>query len=171
MAELSQKIPLLKASELFEGLSSSDCEDIVSNAHARDYICRRVLFFAGDPIKEVLLLTEGWVMLTQVTADGTKVILRLCVPGEVVSSPALVQASTHSSTAIVLQACRLLVWDAATFEATLERFPVLLRNAQSILGRRLAELQEQFCEVSASSELSPRVVSLGVTQNRPMKVI
>jgi CRP-like cAMP-binding protein len=156
---MTQKIRLVNASELFEGLSSSVCEDIVSNALPRDYISRQVMFFAGDPIKEVLLLTEGRAMLTQVCVDGTGVILRLCGPGEVVSPLALVQLSTHSSTAVALHACRLLVWDAATFESTLQRFPILRRNAQSILGRRLAELQKRLCEVSTSNVPSPRAIS------------
>jgi CRP-like cAMP-binding protein len=159
VAEMSQKIRLVKASELFEGLSTSVCEDIVSNAFSRDYICRRVMFFEGDPIKEVLLLIEGQAKLTQVSSDGAEVLLRLCVPGQVVSPPALVQLSTHSSTAVALHPCRVLVWDAAAFETTQERFPVLRRNAQSILGRRLAELQKRLYEVSTAKVLSPRAVS------------
>lgn len=149
MAGISQKIRLVKTFELFVGLSSSVCEDIVSNAYPRDYGRRQVMFFAGDPIKEVLLLTEGRAKLAQVSGDGTEVILRLCARGEVVSAPALVQGNTHSSTAVALRASKLLVWDVATFEATLDRFPALLRNIQNILGRRLAELQKRFCEVSA----------------------
>jgi CRP-like cAMP-binding protein len=151
VAEMSQKIRLLKTSELFEGLSSSVCEDIVSNAYPRDCLCREVMFFAGDPIKEVLLLTEGQAKLTQVSADGTEIILRLCVPCEVVAPLALVHGRTHRSTAVALQACKLLVWGAATFEATLDRFPVLRRHAQIILVRRIAELQKRLCEVSTSN--------------------
>jgi CRP-like cAMP-binding protein len=147
VAEMSQKIRLLKTSELFEGLSSSVCEDIVSNAYPRDCMCSEVMFFAGDPIKEVLLLTEGRAKLTQVSADGTEIILRLCVPCEVVAPLALVQGRTHRSTAVALQACKLLVWGAATFEATLDRYPFLLRNVQSILERRLTELQRRLYEV------------------------
>jgi CRP-like cAMP-binding protein len=148
---MSHPAPPVKESELFDGLSSSDCEDIVSKAHPRSFLCGQVMFRAGDPIEEVWLLTEGRAKLTQVRAPGTEVLLRFCVPYEVVYPPALVQLSTHTSTAVALHTCRLLVWDAANFKTTLERFPLLKRNTQIILCRRIAELQKRLCEMSTSN--------------------
>jgi len=163
MPETGRTIPMGETSELFEGLCSSVCEGIISTARLRDYTCSEVMFFAGDPIRGVLLLTEGLVKLTQVGEDGTEVIYRFCVPGEVVSCTALVLGGTHRSTAVALRACKVLAWDAKTFEAALEQFPVLRRKVQSILGRRLFELEKSIYEVStqmSSPRLARRLIHL-----------
>jgi len=68
----------------------------------------------------------------------------------------LVPGSKHSATAQALQDCEVLVWSAVTFEAALERFPVLQRNAERIIQRRLKELESRFCEV-ATELASPRL--------------
>src|SRR6267143_6271255 len=156
MAEMSQQSPLFETSELFVDLPSSVCTDIVSMARPRDYMGSQVMFFAGDPIKETLLLTDGRAKITQLGESGTEVILRLNLPGEVIGELGLVPASRHSSTAQALQACKVLVWGAATFEAALDRFPILRRNAKRILQHRLEELENRYCEVSAQLA-SPRL--------------
>ena len=156
MIETTQQSPLLEMSELFADLPSSVCTDIVSMARLRDYACRQVIFFAGDPIKETLLLTDGRAKIMQLGECGTEVILRFTVPGEVIGELGLASGGTHSSTAQALQACKVLVWSAATFEAALERFPTLQRNAERIIQRRLEELESRFCEV-ATELASPRL--------------
>ncbi len=78
------------------------------------------------------------------------------VPGEVISELALVSGSKQSSTAQAIQDCKVLAWDSATFEAAIERFPVLRCNAKSILEQRLQELERRFCEVSTET-VSPRL--------------
>jgi CRP-like cAMP-binding protein len=156
MVETIEKSPLVEMSELFADLPSSVSTDIVSMARHRDYACRQVLFFAGDPIMETLLLTDGRAKIIQLGEGGTEVILRFSVPGEVIGELGLVPGGTHSSTAQALQSCKVLVWSAATFEAALERFPVLQRNAERIIQRRLEELESRFCEV-ATELASPRL--------------
>ena len=156
MAETIEKSPFLEMSELFADLPSAVCTEIIATARPRDYPCRQVMFFAGDPIKETLLLTDGRAKIMQLGENGSEVLLRFTVPGEVIGELGLVPRSKHSSTAQALQDCKVLVWGAATFEAALERFPILQRNAERILARRLDELERRFCEV-ATELASPRL--------------
>src|SRR5882762_9542846 len=113
-------------------------------ARTRDYKCRQVMFFVGDPIKETLLLAEGRVKISQLGENGIEVILRLTSPGEVIGELGLAPGCAHSSTAQALQTCKVLVWGAGTFEAALDRFPILRRNAKRILQRRLDELENRL---------------------------
>ena len=156
MAESIEKSPLLEMSELFADLPSALCAEIIATARPRDYTCRQVMFFAGDPIKETLLLTDGRAKIMQLGESGSEVLLRFTVPGEVIGELGLGPGSKHSSTAQALQDCKVLVWGSATFEAVLERFPILQRNAERILARRLDELERRFCEV-ATEMASPRL--------------
>ena len=156
MAEAGEKNSLLTRSELFAGLSSSVCTHILSRARPMDFPSSQVMYFAGDQIEQVFLLTDGRVKITQFSERGTEVILRLCIPGEVISELAVVPGSRHSTTAQAAQDCEVLAWDAATFEAAVERFPDLRCNVKNILEERLQELERRFCEVSTET-VAPRL--------------
>ena len=156
MTETMQQSPLLEMSELFADLPTSVCTDIVSMARTRDYLCRQVMFLVGDRIKETLLLTDGRAKITQVGETGTEVILRLIAPGEVIGELGLVPDCTHSSTAVAVQECKVLVWGAETFQGILDRSPILRRNAKRILQRRLDVVESCFCQVSTQMA-SPRL--------------
>ncbi len=93
----------LNKSELFAGLPSSVFKEVVASARPKDFASSDVMFFVDDPIRQVLLLTEGLVKKSQLSQGGREAILRLTVPGEVISELALVPGGTHSSTAQALQ--------------------------------------------------------------------
>jgi CRP-like cAMP-binding protein len=147
---------LLEMSELFADLPSSVCTDIVSMARPRNYMCGHLMFFMGDTIKETLLLTAGQAKITQHAENGIEVILRLTAPGEVIGELGFEPRGTHSSTAQALEACEVLVWDTGNFEAAMDRFPILRRNARCVVQRRLDELESRYCEVSVQTA-SPRL--------------
>ena len=157
MTQMTMPIPLLKASELFADLPDSVCEDIVSIARPTDYMCRQMVFLEGDPITETFLLLDGRVKTTLLSQKGTEVILRLTNPGQLIGEPGLGFRSTHHSTAQAIQESKVLVWRAETFGAALARFPVLHRNANRILRRRMDEMEKRVSEAStqlASSRLA-----------------
>jgi CRP/FNR family transcriptional regulator, nitrogen oxide reductase regulator len=153
----SQRTALVQQFALFSGISLADCANILSAAHERDFSRRQTIFFEGDPIRQVLLLTSGCVKVTQFGQDGKEAILRIKGPGEVLGLE-LWSGGNHCSTAQALQSSRALVWDGASFEAVSERFPILRRNAARILGTRLQELEERFREIS-TEKVAPRVSS------------
>jgi CRP-like cAMP-binding protein len=156
MAAMNQRIELLEGAKLFEGLDSSICAYMASSALSRHYACRDVIFDAGDPIRGVLLLTEGRVKLMRFSEQGAEVILRLCAPGEVVYPPAMVQEEIHYSTAETLQECQLLAWDAKTFDAAEDRFPTLRSNARCVVERQIRELERRYWE-ACTRRVSPRL--------------
>ena len=156
VADMNQRIALLEKAELFEGLDSSICAYMASTALSRHYGCQDVIFAAGDPIKGVLLLTAGRVKLTRFSEEGAEVILRLCVPGEVVYPPAMVPEEIYYSTAETVQECRLLTWDARTFETAQGRFPTLRSNAKRALERQILELELRLRQ-ACTKKVSPRL--------------
>jgi CRP-like cAMP-binding protein len=145
-------------SELFAGVPSSVTEEVLASARPREFASGDAVFFADDPKEQVLLLTDGRVKVSQFSESGKEVILRLIVPGEIISELTLVPGGTHSSTAQALQDCKVLAWDSASFNAALERFPELRKNADHILERRLEELTCRFLVV-ATKTASPRLAN------------
>jgi CRP-like cAMP-binding protein len=156
MPDTTQKLGLVETFELFSGLNFSACAYMASTALFRDFACGDIIFLAGDPISEVLVLVEGRVKLSQVSEKGYEVIIRLCSPGEEIYVPSIVREGEYFSTAQALQACRVLAWDARTFRAAQGRFPVLQSNALCTLARRTQELERRFYDVSTRN-ISPRL--------------
>ena len=156
MPDMIQKMAVVERSGLFQGLDSSICSYMASAALFRNYAYQDAIFVAGDQIREVLLLAEGRVKLTLFSEGGAEVIIRLCVPGEVIYSPALVPEEMYESTAETLQACRILAWDARIFQAAQGRFPVLQSNAKHVLEQQLQELERRYCE-ACTRKVSPRL--------------
>ena len=144
--------------ELFEGLANVEVEKIVSIARVVEFVSGDVICLADDPVTQVFLLTEGCVKKSQFSESGQEVVIRLAVPGEIVSEPTMVCGGKHSSTVLAIQDCKALSWELANFNAALNCFPDLRRNVGRILERRLAELSRRFWEVSTKTA-SPRLAN------------
>lgn len=154
--EANNGATLVQRYPLFSGISSADCKEIVSAAHLKEFSRRQTVFFQGDPIRQILLLTAGCVKITQVGSNGTEVILRLSGPGELVGAAGLGLQCNHCSTAQALQFSTALAWDAGVFELLSKRFPILRRNTAHILDERLQQLEERFSEL-CTQKVAPRL--------------
>lgn len=163
MLQKSKEFASTKILDLFSDIPEPLSASFVSKGHFRSFLTGDVLFWFGDPATEVFLLTQGRVKMTQVTKDGEEIILRLDSQGDLIGSLGMQPAATHDSTAQAIEEGQALVWDAGTFRDALRRIPMLERNTQQVLERRLHELEQRFCEVAtakASSRLARELVRL-----------
>ena len=144
--------------ELFVGLPAADVERVISVARPMEFLAGDVVHLADDPVTRVFLLTYGCVKKSQFSESGQEVVLRLAVPGEIISEPTLVVGGSHSSTVLAIQDSKVLSWELATFYAALKCFPDLRRNVGRILESRLAELSRRYWELSTKTA-SPRLAN------------
>jgi len=148
---------------LFSGISSGDCQQIVTPAIQKEFSRREVIYQEGEPINRVFLLTSGSAKITQVGHSGDEVILHLSGPGELVGKMGFEGRARHCSMAQALGSSTALVWEASAFEALSQRFPTLRRNAMDCISRRLEEMESRFREVSTEKvavRLSHEIVRL-----------
>jgi CRP-like cAMP-binding protein len=143
-------------SELFVGIPSCEMAEMVCRARTLEFASGDVIHSADDPIKRVLLLIDGRIKQSQFSESGQEVVLRLGVPGEMISEPTLLSKRKHSSTVLTLLHCKVLAWETANFNAMVERSPRLLRNVELILRSRLEEVTQRYWEVSTKTT-SPRL--------------
>ncbi len=141
---------------LFSGISGGDYTAISAAARSKEFARGEMLYFEGDSVRQVLLLTSGFVKITQIGLGGAEVILRLGAAGDVIGAGDLFTIGRHRTAAEAFRLCRGLVWDAAAFRALVERFPVLHQNMVRILDGHLLELEQRFREV-ATERVGPRV--------------
>ena len=149
-ADWIQRIPI------FANLSAADSNAILSAAHEKEFGRRQTIFVEGAPCRQVLLLVTGCVKTTQLGPTGCEVILRLNGPGELIGAVESYLGNNNLVTARTTQTTTALVWEASTFQAVSDRFPVLRRNTARLLGFRLQELEERFREIS-TQKVAPRL--------------
>ncbi len=133
---------------LFSGICSADYREICRAARCKQFARNEMLHLEGDPVERVLLLTTGAVKITKMGQGGGEVILRLRVPGDVLGTTGLFSCGKYCTTAQVFRACRALAWEAVVFKELVKSYPVLQENLVGILGERLQELENRFCEVA-----------------------
>jgi CRP-like cAMP-binding protein len=172
LALLNQKKTLVPGFPLFSDVSPSDCASIISAGREKHYRRKQTIFSEGDPVRQVVFLLSGFVKIIQVGSNGDEVILRINGVGEIVGAFRLSINHHHCSTAQAIQPSTAVVWDSATFERLLERFPAFRRNTFRSLEERLQEMEQRFREVSTekvgsrlSSELLRLSNRLGRTVN------
>jgi CRP-like cAMP-binding protein len=140
---------------LFSQLSLADCETIVGLAHEGQYKTGKSIFFEGDSIGQVVLLTSGMVKLSQSGPQGQEVILRLVGAGETISVECFPNCK-HCSTARAVERSSALVWEVRQFEAMRQRFPLLAKNVSCVLLHTLNQLEIRFREIS-TEKVAPRL--------------
>lgn len=151
-----QVCPAAERSPLFSGILPGDYSGISATARVKVFQRGEMLYLEGDSVKQILLLTAGFVKITQLGNSGAEVIIRLCGPGDVLGAVGLFSTVPHRTTAQAFRECRALVWEAPAFQAMVERYPVLHQNMVRILNEDLLELEVRFREV-ATERVGPRV--------------
>ena len=139
---------LFCASALFSGLSNQECLQIAVGARQRTFARNESLFMKEQPVRHVLLVRSGSVKLTQLSTNGSEVILWLIGAGDVIGTLGLGAGGLHTCSARVVTDCTALVWDYARFESLLSNAPLIRRNLCLIMSARLAELEERFREIA-----------------------
>ena len=148
---------------LFREVSPSDRHAILSSARQKTVPARDCIFVQGDAARHVYLVVEGYVKIHQVGATGNEVILRLMSPGDLIKASGTGDRGTHTSSAQALQSCNVLIWEATTFDALLERHPILRRNEVKIHGQLLTDMEDRFREMSTEGvahRLSRQIIRL-----------
>lgn len=154
---VNQRVELVRKFPVFSDIPPDECAQIVALAHERQFPRGKTMFFEGDPVQQVFLLTSGCVKFSQFSTNGHEVILRLIGPGECFGVESS-EKNTHCSTARTVERSTALVWEAKQFEAVAERFPTLRRNIYCVLQRFLNQLEERYREIS-TQKVAPRLSS------------
>lgn len=146
----------VEGSPLFSGLAPADYTRISAAGREKELARGQMLYVEGDPIKQVLLIHSGLAKCTKLGQNGTEVILRYCVPGDVLGILGLFSTKRHCTTGQAFRSCRATVWDGQTFKALVEAHPILHCNMVGVLNSYMLELEDRFREV-ATERVGPRV--------------
>ena len=160
---LKRRVDSVQRFEAFSEIPASDCAAIVADAQEVQFQRHATIFSEGSPVTRIALLLSGCTKVTQGRTRGQEVILRLNGPGDLLGKLGSQGRVNHLYTTHAVQPSAALVWETNSFEAAVERFPLLRRNIASVLERHLTELEIRYREVSTekvSSRLSNLLVRL-----------
>jgi CRP-like cAMP-binding protein len=132
----------------FAGLPPGEVADFMAQAPKRTAGAGRYLFHEGEPANAFYVLLAGQVRLTQLTAEGRQVIVRLVGPGEVFGGVLALGDTVYPVSAQAVGRCDLMAWDAERAMAMLERHPKLALNVLRVLAFRIRDLQDRYRELA-----------------------
>ena len=147
-SNVAERVVLMCASALFAGLTRQECIEIASCAKARVFARDELLFMQGQPVRNLVLIQTGSVKLTQLSPNGSEVILWMNGSGDAVGVPSEAATMAHTCSARAMEQCRALTWEYARLQQLLNEYPQIKNNIHRILSDRLNELEERFREVA-----------------------
>lgn len=145
----------IASSQLFSGVPFSDCLRIAQHARWRVSNRGEVLFQSGEAIHRVSLIESGLVKLTQLSPDGSEVILWLRGRGHSIGIPNNPTHSSHTCSGSPLFLCRTMSWGWFWLDQ-LPSARQIRANVSNIICGQLSEIQERFREI-ATEKVSIRV--------------
>lgn len=143
----------------FEGLSPPEVETILTGTTTARLAAGEALFLQGDPADRFFLLKEGWLKVTQVTADGQKLIVRIVHPGEFFGFAPALQRDIYPGTCEAIVDSEALVWPRRRWKAVLGAAPSVTMSIVQAIGRKLDEAHDRLREMT-TEEAARRVAHL-----------
>jgi CRP/FNR family transcriptional regulator, nitrogen oxide reductase regulator len=116
------------SSRLFQGLPAADGEAILHVATRRTLRKGQTLFRQGEPATRFFLIERGYLKLTQVTSDGSEVIVRFVGPRDPVAGITALGEGGYPVTATPCDRVDLFEWSRNVLSGLLTRFPALKTN-------------------------------------------
>jgi CRP/FNR family transcriptional regulator, nitrogen oxide reductase regulator len=129
---------------LFAGLPTAALARIAGLAHAKSVEAGGLFFNQGDEAQAFFVLTSGRVKLTQLTAEGHQVVLRLIGPGDAFGGVGAFGEPAYPVSAEAAEASTALAWMSTTMRQLLETEPRIALNAVRFIAARLHDLQRQY---------------------------
>src|SRR6202012_780175 len=122
-----------------------------------EYSRDNLIYEQDQPVRRVVLILHGCVKLTQISSDGSEVILWLRGSLDAIGIFDIPARITHSCSARAIVDSRAISWDWKRLDQT-PSSPHIRNNIGHIVSERLGELEERFREV-ATENVERRVAS------------
>ena len=147
----------LARSPVLAALTSEEIEALAEAGTSRAVKKGQVLFAAGDPATEVLVVLRGSVRLWRSTGDGHELALRTGGPGEILGQMSALDESAHSLNATAEEPTEVLRISAGAYRVALESNGKAALALARALAERVRALSEDL-EAMKFSSIGDRVV-------------
>jgi CRP/FNR family transcriptional regulator, nitrogen oxide reductase regulator len=143
-----QEIDLLSGVSIFTGLTPVELMEIARNARIQNASVGEFYFLQGDPADSIFILREGRVKLTQLSADGQQILLRVLGPWDLFAIVGLIPGRNYPVSAQVTESGSAFVWKNNTLMGLAQQYPPLATNAMQLMAGYLQEFQDRLREMA-----------------------
>lgn len=143
---------------IFSGLDDAALDEILAVSLKRRYRAGERVFEQGGSAAEFFILTEGRLKVTQVTADGQQVMIRIVNPGELFGIAKALQRADYPGTATAAVESAAIAWPMTFWSTVVENHAPLAVNAMRTVGQRLQESHSRIREL-ATQEVERRIAN------------
>lgn len=147
---------LVRKLPLFREMGEADLTRLMARATSRLVPQGSIVFEQGADAVAFYLLLHGRLKVTQVTADGQQVIMRVVHPGDLFGFARALARHDYPGTARAAVDSIVVGWPMADWDAVVENNPRLAINAMQTIGQRLDEAHTRLREIS-TQEVERRV--------------
>jgi CRP/FNR family transcriptional regulator, nitrogen oxide reductase regulator len=156
--------PLVEA-PLLAGIPEPDRKLIIDTAEYRTIPAKTVIVHGGTKATQLFLLSSGGVKYYKVTKQGTELLLRWLVPGEVFGLGTLLRdPPAYVGSAVATKNCVVYVWPHTKLRELANNFPQLAENALRIVITYLTAYSERHVRLltkNAEQRLARALLQLG----------
>lgn len=138
------KLWYLKHIRLFDGMSSSEMQEMEKITRMEEVKKRQPLYLPGDPSSNVYLLKQGRVKLANTGASGKEVTFEILEPGEVFGELEVLEGSPRETTAEALDDAMICVIRREDFDRYLQSHPNITVKLTKLIGLRLRKIQSRI---------------------------
>jgi len=132
----------------FARLTEAELDAIVRKAASRLYAAGTALFEQGAEAQQFYVLVHGRLRVTQVTASGEQIVVRVVNPGELCGMAKAMNRTTYPATATAVVESIALGWPMEEWDGMLARYPSFAGAAMRTIGGRLQEAHSRLQEMS-----------------------
>ena len=136
---------------LFERMDSAALDQILAQASSQRYEAGEAVFEQGATADRFFVLLHGRLRVTQVTAEGRQVVVRIVSPGDIFGIAKVLQRVDYPGTATAVLESVALVWPMSAWCSIVSQHPTFAVNAMRVVGDRLQEAQSRIREISTEA--------------------
>ena len=131
--------------DFLAGLPVGAADELRRLGTRRRFPAGAVLFFAGDPAHEALVLLSGAVKVSVGSVDGKEIVLEVFEAGALLGELSVLDGKPRSATVTALVPVEVLTVAAGSFNEFLDRNPgVLRRLLVDVIGRLRSRVRHQL---------------------------
>jgi len=155
---------------LFRGVPPSALADVIASARIRALPRGTRVFDQGEPVERAHALLAGGVRIAQTGSDGEQVVIRFIGPGDIFGSVAIYTDHRYPADAVAMTDSAEVSWSRSELVELMERHARIAINMVTIVGRRIAELQDRVREMAtqrAEQRVAHTLLRLARQAGRP----
>lgn len=143
---------------IFAGLSAVQQAEVARFARPVALAAGGFVFRAGEPAPRLVVVHEGQVKISRVSAAGRETILRLLGPGDVAGEVSFLTGAAPENDAVAMTPSRACVFEHRDLAVLVGRFPEIGVGMLRAVGSKLASTERMVTSL-ASADVGARIAA------------